>query len=253
MSRQFSQFPGGNPPADTDRFLIGRVDGASPTGFSNFVMTWAQIKAAIGIVPVTGSSSSTGMLAPEEIYDEPLVIPGPPGVAGISGISGRDGNFVAGNDGDDGADGFTIIGPQGIQGQSEQLLFMEAEQPEDPLIAKGERGDRGFSGLNFVMMMLQDGEQEDIVPPVPSYNNAPISAVTTPAVPATTVAIKNNTGRDVTVYVKGGTLTVITVGGVVTGIAAAAAANTAHSIPLAMNQTIAITFTVAPTWVWVGS
>lgn len=252
MSKQFSQFPGGNPPADTDRFLIGRVDGASPTGFSNFVMTWAEIKAAIGIVPPAVASGSMMVLADDVVNEDPLLIPGKDGRDGIPGVVG---SFVVGNDGDDGSDGLTIIGPQGIQGIQGQLVFIEPEQPEDPLVAKGERGDRGLAGSNFVMMLQDDNVPEDIVPPVlgQPQNNSPISAVTTPAVPATTVAVKNNTGTDVTVYVKGGTLTVITVGGVATGIAAAAAANTAHSIPVSMNQTIAITFTVAPTWVWVGS
>lgn len=81
----------------------------------------------------------------------------------------------------------------------------------------------------------------------------PKSVVTQPAVPASTVAVTNTTGVAVTVFVKGGTITAITVGGVVTGIAASAALNTAFPIPLAPMQTIAITFTAAPTWVWVGS
>lgn len=80
-----------------------------------------------------------------------------------------------------------------------------------------------------------------------------VSVVTTPAVPSSTVAVNNNRGVPVVVYIKGGTLTVITIGGVATGIAAAAAANTCHVIPLAINQSIAITYTVAPTWVWIGN
>lgn len=48
MSKQFSQFPNGNPPQNTDRFLFGRVDPASPSGFSNYHVTWAEIVAALG-------------------------------------------------------------------------------------------------------------------------------------------------------------------------------------------------------------
>lgn len=82
----------------------------------------------------------------------------------------------------------------------------------------------------------------------------PKSVVAQPAVPATTVAVFNSTGVDCTVYVKAGTLTVIAVGGVTTGIAVGSGATgIAYSIPVAANQQIAITFTVAPTWVWVGS
>lgn len=82
----------------------------------------------------------------------------------------------------------------------------------------------------------------------------PKSVVAQPAVPASTVAVFNSTGVDCTVYVKAGTLTVIAVGGVTTGIAVGSGATgIAYSIPVAANQQIAITFTVAPTWVWVGS
>lgn len=104
-----------------------------------------------------------------------------------------------------------------------------------------------------VVMLYDDPVYDDVVrgPSTDSLNI--VSAVTTPAVPASTTAVKNSTGLPVTVFVKGGTLTVISVGGVATGIAAAAAANTCHILPLAINQTIAITYSVAPTWVWVGA
>lgn len=77
-------------------------------------------------------------------------------------------------------------------------------------------------------------------------------SVTQPAVPASTVAATNNSGVDCTIYVKGGTLTVISVGGSATGITAAAAAGTAHNIRVPAGQTIAITYSVAPTWTWFG-
>jgi len=48
MSKEFSQFPNGDPPVATDRWLFGRVDGTSPTGFSNFHVTFTQLAAAIG-------------------------------------------------------------------------------------------------------------------------------------------------------------------------------------------------------------
>ena len=82
---------------------------------------------------------------------------------------------------------------------------------------------------------------------------APTSSVTTPAVPASTVAVTNTTGVAVVAYIVGGTLTVITVGGVATGITAAAAAGAAYPILLAPGQTIAITYTGAPTWTWIGT
>lgn len=82
----------------------------------------------------------------------------------------------------------------------------------------------------------------------------PKSVVAQPAVPASTVAVFNSTGVNCTVFVKAGTLTVISVGGVATGITVGSGATgIAYSIPVAANQQIAITFTVAPTWIWVGS
>jgi hypothetical protein len=240
-SKTISEFQDGSPPVNGDMYVFERNNITYRVPFS-------AIQAAIvAAIPVSSGSAT--------------IIPGTDGLDGEDGLSipgrngtnGLNGNFIQGNDGEDGDHGVTIIGPQGISGPQGQVIILEADQPEDPLVAKGEKGDRGTAGTNFVVMLTDDNVAEDIVPPVPSPNNSPVSAVTTPAVPGTGVAIKNNTGVDVTVYIKGGTLTVITVGGVATGIAAAAAANTAHSIPVAMNQTIAITYTVAPTWVWVGS
>lgn len=79
------------------------------------------------------------------------------------------------------------------------------------------------------------------------YN--PVGIITPPAVPATTVATAvQNT--DMTVYIKGGTLTVINISGVATGISAAAPAGAVHTVRVLAGQTIAITYSVAPTWVW---
>jgi hypothetical protein len=75
----------------------------------------------------------------------------------------------------------------------------------------------------------------------------PRGAVTTPAFPATTVVVTNTTGFRVLVGIKGGTSTAVAVNGV-----AAVLAATPASIYLEPGGTVAITFTVAPTWVWVG-
>lgn len=77
-------------------------------------------------------------------------------------------------------------------------------------------------------------------------------SVTQPAVPASTVAATNTTGVDCTVHIAGGTLTAVTIGGSATGITAAAPAGSTHSVRVPAGQTIAITYTVAPTWKWFG-
>lgn len=154
MSKAFSQFPGGNPPADTDRFLIGRMDGASPSGFSNFIMTWAQIRTALaansigntifvagvdgedgndgigtpgnqGVQGNTGISGADGkpVFLPVEAEEPefPMMIPGVPGSAGnpgTNGIAGRDGLLILPVDGEDGQDAFPLLGNPGAAGNA---------------------------------------------------------------------------------------------------------------------------------------
>lgn len=73
------------------------------------------------------------------------------------------------------------------------------------------------------------------------YN--PKGNITAPTVPATTVTFTNNYGSDATVYISGGTVTVISIGGVTTGAIAG-------TFRLSTSQTIAITYSVVPTWKW---
>jgi hypothetical protein len=76
----------------------------------------------------------------------------------------------------------------------------------------------------------------------------PRGAVTTPGFPASTVAVTNTTGFRVMVGIKGGTSSAVAVNGV-----AAVLAATPCSVFLDPGGTVAITFTVAPTWVWVAN
>jgi hypothetical protein len=80
---------------------------------------------------------------------------------------------------------------------------------------------------------------------VAGYN--PVGNVTAPAVPASTVTATNTTGVDCTVFIVGGTISAISVGGVTTGLTA-----TPATVRLPVGQTIAVTYTVAPTWKWFG-
>lgn len=68
--------------------------------------------------------------------------------------------------------------------------------------------------------------------------------VTSPSVPATTVALINPFDRDAWVNVHGGTVTVIAVGGTtVSGL-------TAGAVRVPSRQTITITYSAAPSWDW---
>lgn len=68
-------------------------------------------------------------------------------------------------------------------------------------------------------------------------------AVSTPAVPASTVIQPNNTGQWVTVVITGGTMTNVSVNGVTVGTGAGD-----YAVP--PGGGIAMTYSAAPTWAW---
>lgn len=70
--------------------------------------------------------------------------------------------------------------------------------------------------------------------------------VAQPSIAASTVAVTNDKGVDCTVYIAGGTVTVVAIDGTATGL-------TGGTFQLNRNQTIAITYSVAPTWKWFGN
>lgn len=69
-------------------------------------------------------------------------------------------------------------------------------------------------------------------------------SVTTPAVPATTVAATNSNSVPVLVAITGGTVTVVSVNG--STVATATGAN----VVVPAGGTIALTYSVLPTWAW---
>lgn len=76
-------------------------------------------------------------------------------------------------------------------------------------------------------------------------NNVGLSTAgwqTAPALPASGTAYTNVLG-DATVYVSGGTVTAITVDGTATGL-------TSGTVRVPLGKTLAITYSVAPTWKW---
>lgn len=105
-----------------------------------------------------------------------------------------------------------------------------------------------FNGSGFNSSNIFNGFPQ-VIKNCRGYN--PLGNITAPAVPASGVATATKS-TDMTVYVKGGTLTDIKVGGVSTGIAAAAPANCVHTVRVPAQMTISITYSVAPTWTWFG-
>jgi len=71
------------------------------------------------------------------------------------------------------------------------------------------------------------------------------AAFTAPTVPVSTVVLTNPFQTDCVVYISGGTVTVIAVNGVTTGL-------TSGTFIVEALKTIAITYSVVPTWVWVA-
>lgn len=69
-------------------------------------------------------------------------------------------------------------------------------------------------------------------------------AVPTPTVPASGNGATNTFGGDATVYISGGTISQISVNGVVLGV-------TSGPVRVGAGTNIVLTYTVAPTWVWV--
>lgn len=77
----------------------------------------------------------------------------------------------------------------------------------------------------------------------PGHN--PVGNFTSPSVPASTVAYTNQYGYPCMVSVYGGTVTVIAIDAVATGL-------TSGTFVVAHGETISLTYSAAPTWVWYG-
>ena len=75
------------------------------------------------------------------------------------------------------------------------------------------------------------------------YN--PTGPQTAPAIPASGTALTNPFPFNCTVYVTGGTVTAIAVGGTATGL-------TSGSVFIPAGETITLTYTSVPTWAWIG-
>lgn len=67
--------------------------------------------------------------------------------------------------------------------------------------------------------------------------------ITAPSLPASTVTVTNTYPAPVTVYVSGGTVSAITVAGTTTG-------TTSGAVRVNPNDSIAVTYSAAPTWKW---
>lgn len=76
------------------------------------------------------------------------------------------------------------------------------------------------------------------------YN--PVGHVTSPSVPTTTTALVNPFNVDCSVFITGGTVTVIAIGGTATGL-------TSGQVFVPAGQSITLTYSAAPSWTWFGN
>ena len=200
MSLQFRLFPSGFPPADTDKLLISRADATSPTGFSNYLVTWGELKltlSGMGVPGIDGQDGEDGISIPGARgrdgingisipgldgtdADEPLVIPGARGVdgtagtAGTAGAAGRDGLSIPGIDGADADEPTVVPGPRGIDGTNGSngtigrdgigIPGIDGSDGEDGMMIPGARGIAGANGANGTSgtsLLLVESEIEE--------------------------------------------------------------------------------------------
>jgi hypothetical protein len=99
----------------------------------------------------------------------------------------------------------------------------------------------GYTPSTAIVVATQSGGVK--VANNPGYQPGPQSA---PSVPASGTALTNPFPFDATVYVSGGVVTAIDVGGTATGL-------TSGSVFVPAGETITLTYSAAPTWVWIGN
>lgn len=78
----------------------------------------------------------------------------------------------------------------------------------------------------------------------PNYN--PTGPQSAPTMPSSGTSLTNPFPFDATIYVSGGTVTEIAVGGTSTGL-------TSGAVFIPAGETITLTYSSAPTWVWIGN
>ncbi|HSX06510.1 MAG TPA: glycosyl hydrolase family 28-related protein [Candidatus Saccharimonadia bacterium] len=86
--------------------------------------------------------------------------------------------------------------------------------------------------------------QSDFVTNNPGFN--PVGLLSGPSVGTSGVAVTNPWGVPASVYVSGGTVSAIAINGSNTGL-------TSGMFAIGPNQTITLTYSVAPSWTWIGA
>ena len=113
------------------------------------------------------------------------------------------------------------------------------------IIDKGDLTENSAAlAQSFIFAGVKPGSTLLRIKDLIGYN--PTGPQTAPAIPASGTALTNPFPFDATVYVTGGTVTAIAAGGTATGL-------TSGAVFVAAGETITLTYSAAPTWVWIGN
>lgn len=106
-------------------------------------------------------------------------------------------------------------------------------------------GEFGFSGAAGTVFQCDDGLWPSVQTILAAAGPTLVdtTADPTPAVPASTVAVKNTNLSGAVAYITGGTVTAIAIDGTATGL-------TGGTFRIPTGSTITLTYSVAPTWQW---
>jgi hypothetical protein len=136
---KISYYPDGTLIADTDLFIVERVDG------NNYTFTGAELKAQLG----GGSPGKDGLTVFAKDGDDGLdafPVPGERGTTGLTGNTGADGAVLL-LTGDAGDDAQVIPGVDGKAGQDGLVIFLPAQDGEDAIYPlPGNDGSAGVQG-----------------------------------------------------------------------------------------------------------
>jgi len=204
------------------------ISGTSSASCVDIKITGGIISAPNGAIPCISISRAIRVLINEVIMDDYLV------TALASGINMANTQSVQVKDCT--LNGFAIgLGFIGTNNIGTQILGNEITNCTTPLV-----GDITNAGTGTMRVVENRGL------------NPQALTVTTPAIPATGVTVQNTTGTDVTVAITGGTNVTVGLNGYNTGITLSpSGVSTGGMYTLQANGSISLTYTVAPTWVWI--
>lgn len=144
-----------------------------------------------------------------------------------------------------------VIGPHGLFGANALGIVITTGTFKGILIQGNSVVNNTGASLTLGLVTTAAGEAS-FYKIIDNAGINPRGSSLAPAVPASTVAVTNTFGFPAHIYIRAGTITVISINGIPTGITAAPSATGTYLCRLSPGGTIAMTFSVAPTWIWIS-